>query len=249
MDTRIPLEDAAGCRVVIHLPAPATSVGAALVALGRAGFDVLRDERDDVPPVDGGVQTTIDDALGPEHFARPPAMLEEARASVALDGETVALEPPRPDSSPSGGDYGGTPHAELEDDEPRDPMVPEDRWHELNREQRSEVAALVQRIHTLGEAYTQARNPTDAEAAKSTAKRLQGQLLEEFGITLNPDAAEETAAEAAPPPVLVGEPYPGGSRALRERRRFLERRGGLPAEAARARAEELAEIDRRLRDT
>lgn len=130
----------------------------------------------------------------------------------------------------------------------RDPTVPEDAWRTLNLEQKQEVAAIVDRIYRLSESFQTAGNPTDREAARARVKALADSLREEFGIELDPDAAErrpDEADEPAPAPVLAGGPELSALE-LTRRKRFLERQGGLPAEAAAARREELAEIDRRL---
>lgn len=162
-----------------------------------------------------------------------------------VDSKTGEVTPPDEE-------YGAD--AETEDDDPelelddfdRDPLVPEDAWAKLDKQQKEEVAETVARLRRLGDALAEATNPTDKSVAEKKIKELAEGLAEDFGMTLNdPAEIEEVELPPAPPPVLE-KTGPMSAKKLRERRAFLEAQRSLPREAKQARDEELAEIDRRL---
>lgn len=245
-------------------------------ALGEQGEtrDAVRDEPLDVEREAGTPAEVLRRGRGrltAERAAEMERELEEGLAAGGHEDVSVAIQTTQfadddlvGDDLAQPGDSDGSPselaqaeadsidaaEEELDGAGPaRDPMVPEAAWRELNLEQKGEVAEMVVKIHRLGAAWQEAGNPTDREAAQTKAKKIHATLLEDFGIELDVDAAEELeppADEPAPTPVFADSP-PMKAADLRKRRRYLEGQGGLPAEAARARAAELAEIDRRLR--
>lgn len=133
----------------------------------------------------------------------------------------------------------------------RHPQVPEDAWHKLNREQKEDVAARMDRIAARNERLADPEvTQTDRDALQSYLDGDVRLLTDDYGIELLPaedlERADETG-DTGPPPRPVS-PTSGDiePRELRRRRRYLLGKAGLPAEAERSRREELAEIDRRL---
>lgn len=141
---------------------------------------------------------------------------------------------------------------EIRPDLDRHPQVPEQAWGELNHEQKAEVLDLVGQIDRTLEYLSSAVTPTDRQAAEGKLERLTGLLLEDFGVELIPadqvmeaDDVVAPASEPPPPPITAQSP-PLTAEKLIRRREYLRAKRALPPEAAAARNEELAEIDRRL---
>lgn len=142
----------------------------------------------------------------------------------------------------------GTPAPDVPPE--RHPQIPEDAWDKLNREQKEDIAARMDKIAARNERLADPDvTQTDRDALQSYLDADLNLLTDDYGIELLPAEAVERADEIddGPPPRPVSATTGiVGAGELRRRRRYLLSKAGLPAEAERSRQEELAEIERRL---
>lgn len=194
---------------------------------------------------DGG---TVDASTGQELVVTGEAEEEEA-----VDAEVVAELPP---GQPPEGVDPATGEVDPEPPAPgpfRHPQIPEPAWEELNHEQREAVNALVEKHARFTEAAAIAENPTDRKAYSEKAADLVSQLVDDFGIEIIPadqvrEADEDVLADGEPPPPPIDSTTgPRSMEQLQKRRAYLTSKRALGPDAEQRRADELAEIDRRMR--
>lgn len=133
----------------------------------------------------------------------------------------------------------------------RHPQIPEDAWGKLNREQKEDVAARMDKIAARNDRLSDPDvTQTDRDALGDYLVKDIVALADDYGITLLPaedlERADETGDNGPPPRPITSSSGLVGPVELRRRRRYLLGKAGLPAEAERSRREELAEIERRL---